>query len=551
MLSQRRGRCCRVKCVDALGSVASTKDQVGIMERQNFPLNHLVQRIIVETEPLVTGLLAPSAYPHLVTSSIELHETHISRIYLAGDYAYKVKKPVKNDFLDYSTLEKRRLACDEELRLGARYATDLYLAVVSITQDNGRICIDGEGEAIEYAVKMHRFPGDALLSHQLNEGKIGRSDLESIAVSIAAFHKNAAVSTKRDEQTFREPLRQALLNFQLLHGSELGELQPQVQQLEQWTQSVFDDSVVQFRHRLEDGFVRECHGDLHCDNVVKWQGNWIPFDGIEFNEALSWIDVLDDACFLMVDLEARGNAPLARTFMNAYLECTGDYSDLKLLRWYAVYRALVRAKVAMIRCSQLVDEPQSFQEQLTIAKHRIGLAHQYISHETPTLWITHGLSGSGKTTGSAAIVSLGAIRIRSDVERKRLFGMAATERSADRVDRGIYTAEATQQTYDRLIALAQGILRSGYSVVVDATFLRHSDRTRFHQLASAEGVAFRILDFEADAQTLRERIMARQQASSDASDADLAVFEAQLTSQESLTDQEQGFVVRDHKPEVV
>lgn len=463
-------------------------------------------------------------------------------IFLAGEFAYKVKKPVTTDFLDYSTLAKRHHACLEELRLGTRYADDLYLAVVPIADRDGNAVIEGDGPAVEYALKMRRFPSDALLSHRLRDGSIARTDIQGIAASLAEFHQHAPPSTKLDEPTLCGPLHQAILNFKLLHGAALASLQSEVIELERWTTNVFEESIDRFRHRLRDGFVRECHGDLHCDNVVKWQGKWVPFDGIEFNAALSWIDVLDDASFLMVDLEALEQPRLARCFINAYLERTGDYADLKLLRWYAVYRALVRAKVAMIRCGQLTDETIDFAQQLSIAKNRIELAYRTMHHDHPTLSITHGLSGSGKSTGSEAIVAeTGAIRIRSDVERKRLFGMSSTERATDSKAERIYVSTASRQTYDKLLELAQQILHAGYSVVVDAAFLRRADRTRFHQLAISENASFQILTFAADEQTLRQRIQSRQAMGSDASDADLAVLDQQLASYEPLREDEMCF----------
>jgi uncharacterized protein len=496
----------------------------------------------LDTASIIAGLKQPTAYPHAVDSPVELHETHISLIFLAGEFAYKIKKPVTTDFLDYSTLAKRHHACDEELRLGTRYAEDLYLEVVPLVDHNGNAVVEGDGPAIEYALKMRRFPSDALLSHHLNAGSITRTDIEAIAASIAEFHQNATPSKQLDEPTLREPLHQAILNFRLLHGVELASLQSKVIELEKWTTTVFEESIDRFRHRLRDGFVRECHGDLHGDNVVKWRGKWVPFDGIEFNAALSWIDVLDDASFLMVDLEARQQPQLARCFINAYLQHTGDYADLKLLRWYAAYRALVRAKVAMIRCGQLTGEPAEFAQQLSTAKQRIELADRYMRHDTPTLSITHGLSGSGKSTGSETVVAeTGAIRIRSDVERKRLFGMSPTERQSESSPERLYTVAASSKTYDRLLELAQQILQAGYSVIVDATFLRIADRTRFHQLAITENAKFQILAFTADERTLRERIQARQATGTDASDADLAVLDQQLATYEPLTADEMRF----------
>lgn len=494
----------------------------------------------MDTSPLIDQLCKPEAYPHEVDSPVQTHETHISLIFLAGPFAYKVKKPVANEFLDYSTLAKRRHACEEELRLGVRYADDLYLQVVPIVRRDEQVVIGGEGEPIEYAVKMKRFPANALLSTQLSHHRVTPSDMRQLAIAVAAFHRKAPVSGRHDADALSEVLHQAMLNFKHLYGKSLQAEADAVTKLEGWTESTFQEHHERFKHRFRDGFVRECHGDLHCDNVVMWNDHWVPFDGIEFNASLSWIDILDDASFLMVDLIARDRKDLARIFVNAYLEQTGDYDDLTLLRWYAVYRLMVRAKVAEIRMSQIIDDPTAVSEQIETARHRIRIADELIRESSPKLWITHGLSGSGKTTGSEAwVAAFGAIRIRSDVERKRLLGLDARERAAAEH----YDSATSTTTYQRLQSLARAILSAGYPVIVDATFLRENDRRDFRSLADQEGVPFEILHFTADEGELRDRITQRAAAQADASDADLAVLRTQLATQQPLTAQEQPFVI--------
>jgi uncharacterized protein len=279
--------------------------------------------------------------------------------------------------------------------------------------------------------------------------------------------------------------------------------------------------------------VRECHGDLHCNNIVKWAQHWVPFDGIEFNADLSWIDVVNDAAFLMMDLQARGHPELASLWINAYLEATGDYEGLKVLRWYLVYRALVRAKVAAMREHQLVANPQAMQDAAHDVNHYVAMARAFmLRHEPLELWITHGLSGSGKSTQALRLVkSTGAIRIRSDVERTRAFGL------------GHYDSHATQATYDRLATLAGSVLDSGYSVIIDATFLKRDQRNRFRDLAQSRGIVFRILDCQADIATLRQRIADRLQQGIDPSEADASVLELQIQSHEPLDALEKKHVV--------
>lgn len=299
-----------------------------------------------------------------------------------------------------------------------------------------------------------------------------------------------------------------------------------------------------FQQRVVGGFIRECHGDLHLANVVRWRGRWVPFDGIEFNETFRWIDVISDAAFAAMDFAARGHQELGRSFINAYLEATGDHASLAVLRWYLVYRATTRAKVAALRAAQSADDPAEHRNALQECEEYVELAYQFSLPETPTLWITHGVSGSGKTTASEAIVQrAGAIRLRSDLERKRHFGMPPTERPGASQVSKIYGTAGTHATYARLLRLSRGILRAGFTVIVDATFLKHEDRERFRALATCEGAEFAILHCDADVATLRQRIADRMRRDDDASDADWSVLSSQLESEEPLDEREQRCAV--------
>jgi predicted kinase len=293
-----------------------------------------------------------------------------------------------------------------------------------------------------------------------------------------------------------------------------------------------------------NGFIRECHGDLHLSNVIHWRDQLIPFDGIEFNDEFRWIDVISDAAFLGMDFAARGHLDLCRSFINAYLEQTGDHASLALLRWYLVYRALVRAKVASIRAQQsgLSEHDRSAAHE--DCKDHIDLAYRFTLPEQPCLWITHGLSGSGKTTGSELVVQRrGAIRLRSDIERKRHFGLSPTVHPDARIRAKLYCESANSATYGRLRRLAHSVLRAGYSVVIDAAFLKRPERELFSEMAANEGVGFAILDFHTDEQTLRQRVADRLARNDDASDADVGVLESQLASLEPLTEMEMQHVV--------
>ena len=514
----------------------------------------------ISIDTLIAELASPDAYPAELDSPVVVHQTHISCVFLAGDYAYKVKKPVKNEFLDYATLEKRRHFCEQEVRLDQRYAGDLYLGVVPITLEAGKVRVEGKGEAVEYAVKMRRFPGDALLSDRLEHGKLSQREVHQLARVIATFHGKA--ERVDPHQTWGSPgsvYHDAIDNVHHLLSSRIWEQAvqspgcepatnqpiPSLKRLRQWTDDFFDENQLSFSQRLASGFVRECHGDLHLDNVIYWNGQWVPFDGIEFNDEFRLIDVMNDAAFLGMDLAVRGHLDLSRSFINAYLQETGDHASLPLLRWYLVYRALVRAKVASICAEQQWDvSPSAAQESLKDCIEHIDLADRYSLRMPPCLWITHGVSGSGKSTGSERIVQrCGAICLRSDIERKRHFGLSPTERPEGRMKQKLYCESANHATYNRLRRLASGILHAGFSAVIDATFLEQSQRARFRELADQQGADFAIVDFQADEQTLKQRLVERSARNEDASDADLDVLARQLETCEPLTAEEIESVV--------
>ena len=502
----------------------------------------------------------PAAFADESCRQVDVAETHISWIFLTEKHAYKVKKPIRNPFLDYSTLEKRRYFCSEELRLDRRYAPQLYLDVVGIHRDGSRLSVGGSGPVVEYAVKMVRFPEDAVLSVQLEQDQVALAEIEALARHIAEFHENATQAEL--ESTFGEPrqvLKDALDNFDALADvpdfadeetasspsmeSNLSPAdasqQPRLQSLRRWTEDEFAGSRGMFQLRKQTGFVRECHGDLHAGNIVRWNGELIPFDGIEFNEGFRWIDVLSDIGFLVMDLRSRGRPDLSAALINAYLERTGDYEQVALLRWYELYRCMVRAKVAGIRLGQCRPNTAQHAHAKQKLVHLIRLGGHITEVSPPTLWITHGLSGSGKSTGSMRYVQREqAIRIRSDVERKRLLDKPADYRPDSSEARRVYSPEITGATYARLEKLAGSILQAGYSAVVDATFLRRAQRRQFVELASRIGVPIRILDFRADIGTLRKRLVERAGKGRDPSDADLSVLEKQQAHAEPLDGEE-------------
>jgi hypothetical protein len=494
--------------------------------------------------PLIQALHRPACYGHPVRD-IRLVETHISWVLLTGPYAYKIKKPVNLGFLDFSTLEKRRFYCEEELRLNRRLAPALYLEVVSITGSSASPLLSGSGEAIEYAVKMVQFPEEARLDRMLVRGELRPQHIDLLAQELAGFHGRIAVAGNDkpfgDPDHIYEPVRQNFI--QIRPRIEAGD-EAQLRRLEIWSEMSFAELRRAFEARKHGGFIRECHGDAHLANMVWLEERAMLFDCLEFSDNLRWIDVMSELAFLVMDLDDRGRPDLARRALNSYLEHTGDYTGLAVFRFYQVYRALVRAKVACIRLSQsgLSDaEKNRGREEY---RGYANLAGRYTQPPPPALIITHGLSGSGKTWLSQQLLeSLDAVRVRSDIERKRLHGLAPGERSGSDIDSGIYAPDASRRTYARLAELAATILRAGHTVIVDAACLKRHQRDPLRIVAQQERAPCVILDIQTPENILRERLRQRARQEHEISEAGLTVLDHQLTTREPLADTEQRHVL--------
>ena len=484
-------------------------------------------------------MLKPEVYDHPV-KNIEFIETHISWVILTGNFAYKIKKPVNFGFLDFSTLEKRHTCCINELRLNRRLAAAIYLDVVSISGTQDKPVINADGKAFEYAVKMRQFPQSAQLDCMLAAGELKVAHMYAIARMVANFHQNIEIADDKmdygNNDVIDKPVEE---NFEQIRGHlDTTPYANTLASLQSWSKTTFEKLAPIFRQRKRDGFVRECHGDMHLRNLMWLDTGPTAFDCIEFNSHLRWIDVISDIAFLIMDLQDRQQQQLANRFLNSYLEFTGDYAGLAVLPFYLCYRALVRAKVDALRLEQKNITAEEKQQSLTEFESYLQLAMTYTDNPTPKLIIMRGLSASGKSTISQQLIdAMGLIRIRSDVERKRLFAATLTDKISNEINAGIYSTQASQQTYAKLAELTSQVISAGYSVIVDAAFLKHEQREPFQELAEHLGVAYIILEITAPADVLRQRIVERQ---NDASDADLAVLEHQLANWQPLDDDEKN-----------
>lgn len=485
---------------------------------------------------LIAALQNEAIYDHPV-SKFELIETHCAWVLLTGEYAYKIKKPLDLGFLDFSTLEKRHHVCKEELRLNRRLDEEIYLEVVAITGSIDAPQLNGNGAIIEYAVKMRQFEAGMEFDQLINQGALTRDHIDELASHVSSFHQSLKGAAADSDFGTLVAIQQPMLeNF-----SQISAILPdgtadsfERDSLQQWTVDELTRLTPAIIARKADGFIRECHGDMHLANVTRYQNSVMLFDCLEFNPELRWIDEVSDVAFMMMDLDAHGRSDLGFRFLNGWLQQSGDYGGVPLLRLYLVYRAMVRAKVAAIQHAQHPNEGHLQQYQ-----RYIELALSYTHQQATPLMITHGLSGSGKSCISQLILEqLGAIRVRSDVERKRLHGLAAEAHSKSTVGGDLYTASSSEATYRQLATTAHAITAGGYPVIIDATFLKHAQRQQFKTVADELAVPFVILHFHAAEAQLRQWIIERNEKGDDPSEADIAVLERQIKTQEPLGEDE-------------
>jgi aminoglycoside phosphotransferase family enzyme/predicted kinase len=482
---------------------------------------------------------------------VRLVETHISWILLTDAQAYKLKKPVWLPFLDYRSIDARRDACASELRLNRPLAPALYLDVAEVRASPDGPLFGGSGALLDVAVRMRRFPDGALWSEKVAAGMLTAAHVDGMVLRLVEFQRGAAIAPVGSvfgSAAVHAHTLQGLIDaidrwpaWRAPDGSDVD-----WPALRTWLLRELPVLAPLWTARRDAGRVREGHGDLHLANVLELDGQPAAFDAIDFDPQLRWIDVLDDIAFLAMDLLAHGQAALAWRFVNAWLEASGDYDGLPALRYHLVGRALVRAHVGALAAAQSLPMTGGIG-----AAHYLALAAALARGADARLAITHGLPGSGKTWASQRLLeAAGAIRVRSDVERKRLHGLGALQSSRD-FPQGIYDAASTARTYARLLEIARTGLAAGWPVIVDAAFLRQAERASFAALADELTVPYTIADCRAPGDVLRARIAHRQAGAADASEADVAVLERLRSADEPLdaAEQERAIVVEAGGPQ--
>ena len=476
-----------------------------------------------------------------------LIETHISYVLLAGGQAYKIKKAVDLGFADFRSLAQRRAGCEEELRLNRRTAPELYQRVRPLTGSRARPSIGGRGAVQDWLLQMRAFDQRGLWDRLAARGQLGPTHIDALVEVLADFHARAAVAASDSDYGRPAQLREPMLdNLRVLGRLCRGSGQrAALARLAHWEAAAFAALRGVFRQRRVAGRVRDAHGDLHLGNVTQYQGRTLLFDCLEFSADLRWTDVMSDVAFMAMDLQAHGLAPLAHRFVNGYIERSGDAQGLRVLRYYSVHRALVRAKVAALRVAQLASRTAAAQAAGHSVSRYLRLALQCIEPVRPVLMLTHGYSGSGKTLLTQSLLeAAGALRFRADVERKRLAGLPPLQRVRGETLARLYGPAMNDATQARLRALAALALRSGRHVILDGTFLRRRPRRQARQLAQRLGVGFVLIDFQAPLSCLQQRVAARARRADDASDAGLTVLQAQRLLAEPLDTDERTCSVR-------
>lgn len=486
---------------------------------------------------LIQQMKQPEFYSHPVKEPIELIQTHISYILLTGDYSYKLKKPVNFGFLDFSTLAKRQHFLGEELRMNKPIAPEIYLEVLPITQQNDKYILGGEGEPVEYALKMQQFPQENLLINMFDRGNLTEAHLEELGKVVAKFHvqtpKNDYISSFGRVDSLKESIEDNYRKTAKYIG--LLQTQQQYEDTKHFTDTFLEKTEL-FNKRIENDKIRECHGDLHLKNICWWHNKIQLFDRIEFNEPFRFVDVIYDVAFVVMDLEARGRQDFANIFLNTYIEQTGDWEGLQVLPLYLSRQAYVRAKVTSFLLDDRSISQAEKQQAAKSARNYYQLAWEYTKTKQGKLILMSGLSGSGKTTVARKTAKeINAIHIRSDAVRKHLVGIPLTEKGDDR----IYTPQISEKTYDRLLELGGMLASQGFSVILDAKYDRHSLRQKAIDLAQSQQIPLQIIYCTAPSEVLLDRL---SQRTGDISDATPNLLTHQQESFEPFTEVEKTYL---------
>ncbi len=494
---------------------------------------------MTQTFDLAQALQRPEAYPFR-PKGVDFVQTHVSMVFLTGDVVYKVKKPVDFGFLDFTTLEKRRYYCEREVELNRRLAPDVYLGVVPIVRTKSGVAVEGKGQAIDYAVKMRQLPQERFMDKLLAAGQVSPDAVRRIAALLVDFHQRAATSPEIASYGGM-PMTKTNCQENFDQTAEyIGRTisQAQYDRIKAWAWAFIERHAALFTRRVEEGHIRDCHGDLHTAQICLQNGIYIT-DCIEFNDRFRYTDTAKDMAFLAMDLDAWGRGDLSKAFVDEYVKLTGDFHVRALLPFYKCYFSYVRGKVQGF---QSVDPHETADRKARLhanAARFFALAERY-THE-PFLFITTGLLGSGKTTVAQTLTAhLGLEYLSSDIVRKELVGMAPTERSLEGFRGGIYAPEHTAHTYEALFQGAKRFLAEGHSVVLDASFRKRAERLQAKALAEEVGAELHIIECVLDETIAKERLERRMREGTSPSDGRWEIYQDIKRDYEPVTEAPPG-----------
>jgi len=458
---------------------------------------------------LVKALLEPEAYPE-TTGKIELVQTQMSFVFLTEEFVYKVKKAVDLGYLDYTTLDKRHFYCQKEVELNRRLCPEIYLGVVPVTQDKEAIRIGGRGEAVEYAVRMRRLPQPKMMNVLLADDGVTAEMVGGVARKLARFHKeaetNAEISAFGETRAITRNTDENFDQTEQYIGRTISK--DNYKHIKEYTDSFIKKNAPLFNKRIKGGRIKDCHGDLHAAHICFTDGICI-YDCIEFNDRFRYCDVASEMAFLAMDLDHYGRADLSRTLVEAYVAESGDKEMLKLLGFYKGYRAYVRGKVESFKLDDPYISEVEKEKTQEVAASYFDLARA-CTRAKPVLFITVGLVGTGKSTLAKALARrLGLVVISSDITRKQLADVPLTEHRFEEFDSGIYSAELSRRTYDKMFSGVGDVLSDGGSVVLDASFIRAEERLKAKRLAEEIGADFFIIECTLDEANIKKRLEGR------------------------------------------
>lgn len=433
----------------------------------------------------VKGLLRPEVYPHPV-AEIKLVQTHISYVFITGDFVYKIKKPVNFGFLDFTTLEKRKHFCEREVVLNKRLSPEIYLGVEPVTTDGKRFFINGPGEVIEYAVKMRQMPQYRMMDVLIKDNKIDQRIIDRIVQKLVPFYAQAATGPEID---FYGEIPQVRFNIEENFAQTEGYIgraltRERFETIKSYSLSFFEKKVDLFQERIKSGKIRDGHGDLYSANICIADDVYI-YDCIEFNERFRYGDVACDIAFLAMDLDFHRLGDLSGYFIDRFVELSGDRSLIDVLDFYKCYRAYVRGKIHSFSADSKEIGEEDRGRSLSTARKYFALAYRYAGGKRkPVLLVFFGLIAGGKSTMAKVLgKKLNIVPLNSDEIRKKMAGLAPTERRLEPFGQGIYNADFSRSTYTRLREEAAARLEMGESVILDASYKDRAERMALIQMA--------------------------------------------------------------------